>query len=54
MQIATRWITRILGLIAFLIVARIGYGLVIDYLGTYECGERGGRYVEGRCEGAAL
>jgi len=52
MQIAARWITRVLGLIAVLIVARVSYGLIVDYLGTYQCAERGGRYVDGRCEGA--
>ena len=54
MQIAARWITRILGLIAFLIVARIGYALVVDYLASYDCNERGGQYADGRCENATL
>lgn len=54
MQIAARWITRILGLIAFLIVARIGYALVVDYLASYDCNERGGRYFGGQCDGAEV
>ncbi len=54
MQIAARWITRILGLIAFLIVARIGYGVVVDYLAMDACLDRGGRYADGRCDGGEV
>ncbi len=53
MQIAARRITRVLSLIAFLIVARIGYGLVVDYLEMAACLGRGGQYIGESCVGAS-
>lgn len=54
MQIDARWITRILSLIAFLIVARVGYALITDFLAMDACLDRGGQYVGGQCEGAEM